>query len=220
MKSPHAFYGLRVSYMKGQKFPNKESWPISRVTKNILAWEYFEVYRSRKVIRPWTTSSRPRKMTRLDAEESYIHGLLAADKDQQHKWFLQAANLDAHFVSPAYELGRVSWKERLPPVDKVAAACSRAGCLAIPKPAFVWDWMPTARATIMPPSTTFARWPNIMPLSEVYNNLAAAEDQLNQPAAIDDYRHALDGDPNDVTYIFNLGSALLRKNDLKKRPSG
>ena len=51
-----------------------------------------------------------------------------------------------------------------------------------------------------------------MPLNEVYNNLAAAEDQLNQPAALADFRRALDGDPNDPVYLFNLGAALLRSN--------
>jgi predicted Zn-dependent protease len=52
----------------------------------------------------------------------------------------------------------------------------------------------------------------IIPLNEVYNNLGAAEDQLNQPAALDDFRRALDGDQNDPVYLFNLGAALLRNN--------
>ncbi len=51
------------------------------------------------------------------------------------------------------------------------------------------------------------------PLGEVYNNLGAAENQLNQtPAAIDDLRHALDGDPGSSVSLFNLGTALLRAN--------
>jgi predicted Zn-dependent protease len=51
-----------------------------------------------------------------------------------------------------------------------------------------------------------------MPLHEVYNNLAAAEDQLSLPGTIDDFRRAVDGDPADVSYLFNLGAALLRRN--------
>jgi len=35
----------------------------------------------------------------------------------------------------------------------------------------------------------------IMPLNEVYNNLAAAEDQLNQPPPWPIFRRASDGDP-------------------------
>ena len=36
-----------------------------------------------------------------------------------------------------------------------------------------------------------------VPLSEVYNNLGAAESRRNLPQAIDDFRKAADGDPND-----------------------
>jgi len=53
---------------------------------------------------------------------------------------------------------------------------------------------------------------DVMPLHEVYNNLAAAEDQLSLPPTVDDYRRAVDGDPADVSYLFNLGAALLRRN--------
>ena len=48
-----------------------------------------------------------------------------------------------------------------------------------------------------------------MPLNEVYNNLGVAEEALNQPAAVDDFRRAYEGDPNDSLYEFNLGVALL-----------
>ncbi len=69
-----------------------------------------------------------RKLPRLEAEESYVHGLLSTDKDQQKKWFLQAANLDPQFISPAYELGQyyldhadpkqaVKWLLRIPAAD-------------------------------------------------------------------------------------------------------
>jgi tetratricopeptide (TPR) repeat protein len=50
-------------------------------------------------------------------------------------------------------------------------------------------------------------------MNEVYNNLAAAESALNQPAALDDFRKAFDGDPNDPIYAFNLGLSLLRHNE-------
>jgi predicted Zn-dependent protease len=50
------------------------------------------------------------------------------------------------------------------------------------------------------------------PMNEVFNNLAAAESQLALPGAIDDFKRALDGDPNNPTYLFNLGLGLLKKN--------
>jgi len=153
-----------------------------------------------------------RKLTRLDAEESYIHGLLSPDKEHQQKWFLQAANLDPQFVSPAFELGKVylerkeprqalKWLDRVPPTDaRYLEARFRMGIAAYQAGDF------SAAAGY------FKEVANVMPLHEVYNNLAAAEEQLNLPSAIDDFRRAVDGDPADVSYLFNLGAALLRRN--------
>lgn len=153
-----------------------------------------------------------RKLPRLEAEESYIHGLLSTDKEQQKKWFLQAANLDSQFVSPAFELGQFyldhgdprqasKWLQRVPSSDpRYLEARFRLGIAAYQQT----DYNSAA--------AYFKEVANTMPLHEVYNNLAAAEDQLNLPPAIDDFRRAVDGDPADVSYLFNLGAALLRRN--------
>ena len=179
--------------------------------KEHLAWE------SLNYLDPHTHASfeqfiTARKLTRLDAEESYIHGLLAADKDQQQKWFLQAANLDSQFVSPAYELGKVylerkdarqalKWLQHVPASDaRYMDARFRMGVAAYQ----AGDY----NAAV----AYFKEVANVIPLHEVYNNLAAAEDQLNLPPAVDDYRRAVEGDPGDTSYLFNLGCALLRRN--------
>ena len=153
-----------------------------------------------------------RTLTRLDAEESYIHGLLSADKEQQQKWFLQAANLDPRFVSPAYELGKayldrkdpkqsLKWLQRIPAGDaRYTEARFRMGVASYQ----AGDY----NAAV----AYFKEVSNVMPLHEVYNNLAASEDQLNLPPAIDDFRRAVEGDPADSSYLFNLGAALLRRN--------
>ncbi len=153
-----------------------------------------------------------RQATRLDAEESYIHGLLSTDKEQQKKWFLQAANLDPQFVSPAFELGRsylehkdpkqaLMWLRRVPASDaRYLEARFRMGIAAYQSGDY--------NAAV----GYFKEVANVMPLHEVFNNLGAAEDQLNLPPAIDDFRRAVDGDPADVSYLFNLGAALLRRN--------
>jgi tetratricopeptide (TPR) repeat protein len=154
----------------------------------------------------------PQKLTRLDAEESYIRGLLSSNKEQQQKWFLQAANLDAHFIAPAYELGKlyaerkeyrlaVKWLLRVPPTD-----------IRYPDARFQMGLSAYGTADYNAAGNYFRDVAKVIPLNEVYNNLGAAEDQLNQPAALDDYRRALSGDPNDPIYQFNLGAALLRAN--------
>ncbi|MDQ2711154.1 MAG: tetratricopeptide repeat protein [Acidobacteriota bacterium] len=154
----------------------------------------------------------PEKLTRVDADESYIRGLLSSSKEQQQKWFAQALALDPRFTSAAYELGRlslerkdyrqaISWLQRISASDwRYPEARFKMGLAAYE----VSDYPASAGY--------FREVAKMFPLNEVYNNLGAAEDQMNQPNAMDDFRRALDGDPADPIYLFNLGNALLRRN--------
>jgi tetratricopeptide (TPR) repeat protein len=179
--------------------------------KEHLAWESLK-YLDPKSAPPLDRFMNARKLTRLDAEESYTRGLLSTDKDQRQKWFLLAANLDSAFVAPAYELGKLyldrkdyrqsmHWLLRIPATDP-----------RYPEARFYMGLSAYGAADFASAASYFREILKIMPLNEVYNNLAAAEDQLNQSAALDDFRRALAGDPNDPVYLFNLGAALLRKN--------
>ena len=153
----------------------------------------------------------PQKLTRADAQESYVRGLLSANNEQRQKWFTQAATLDPKYVSPAFEMGKlllerkdykqaITWLQRVPATDeRYPEARFRMGLAA-------YGALDYAAA-----ANYFREVAKIYPLNEVYNNLGAAEEAMNQPGAIDDYRRALEGDPNDAVYLFNLGAALLKK---------
>ncbi len=152
----------------------------------------------------------PNKFVRLDAEESYIRGLMSSNADQQQKWFLQASKLEPHFAQAAFELGKlelkqknyrqaITWLEQVPSTAsgygearfKMGIAAFRAG-----------DYNAAGNY--------FREVSKQFPLSEVYNNLGAAENELNQPAAVDDLRRALEGDQTDATYLYNISLALLK----------
>ena len=153
-----------------------------------------------------------RKIIRVDAQESYVRGLLSTNRDQRQKWFMQAVNVDSRFISPSFELGKLLWEkkdyrdaiqalQRVPPADtRYPEARFRMGLCAYSANDF--------NAAV----GYFREVAKTVPLNEVYNNLGAAEAALNQPAALDDFRRAYDGDPNDPMYAFNLGVALLRRN--------
>ena len=154
----------------------------------------------------------PAKLTRVDAEESYIRGLLSPNKEQQQKWFMQALALDPQFTNPAYELGKlalarseyrqaISWLQRLPTSDP-----------RYPEARFKMGLAAYDDADYGSSANYFREIAKSFPLNEVYNNLGAAENRLNQPNAVDDFRRALDGDPNDTVYLFNLANALLKGN--------
>src|ERR1039457_2755526 len=55
---------------------------------------------------------RARPRVRLDALESYIRGLLAANQEQQHRFFMQAARLDTAYSQPCFQLGKSYWSKK------------------------------------------------------------------------------------------------------------
>jgi tetratricopeptide (TPR) repeat protein len=154
----------------------------------------------------------PGKLIRVDAQESYVRGLLSPSGDQQQKWFTQAAALDPHFSGPVFELGKLAlerkdykqataWFQRIKPGDPhYTEARFKMGLSAY------------GAADYNSAANYFREVLKTYPLNEVYNNLGAAETQLNETAALGDLRRAVDGDQNDPTYLFNLAAALLRNN--------
>jgi tetratricopeptide (TPR) repeat protein len=152
----------------------------------------------------------PQKLTRVEAEESYVRGLLSSDKEQQQKWLAQALVLDRQFTAPAFELGQfalerkdwhqaIRWFQRIPARDpKYTEARFKMGLSAY------------SAGNYGASVDYFREIAKTVPLNEVYNNLAAAENRLNLPAAVDDFRRALDGDRNDTAYLFNFGLALIK----------
>lgn len=154
----------------------------------------------------------PQKIIPVDAQESYVRGLLSSNRDQRQKWFMQAVNVDAHFISPSMELGKLLWEKKdyraaLLAFQRVPAADAR-----YPEARFRMGLCAYSAGDFSAAAGYFREVAKTVPLNEVYNNLAAAEAALNQPAALDDFRKAFDGDPNDSIYAFNLGLALLRQN--------
>jgi tetratricopeptide (TPR) repeat protein len=150
---------------------------------------------------------------RLDALENYIRGLLAPAPEQKEKYFTQAARLAPDFSPPAFELGKIhferkeyreaaDWLEHVGPTENhyrdasffLGIAQYQAGDFAAAQKAFQ-----TIAATV--------------PISSVLNNLGAAQSRQNLPQAIDTFRKALEQDPSDPDYHFNLGYALFKKGD-------
>lgn len=177
-----------------------------------LAWRVLTVVAPR-IAPPEADFKTLRPAIRLDAEESYVRGLLAHDPAQKEKFFLQAARLDARFALPCYQLGEIhsqrkefkqaiEWLEKIPPDD----LHYRASTFLLGLARFQSGDFPGAQKAFQLIAET-------VPLGEVYNNLGAAESRRNLPQAADDFRKAVAGDDRDPVYRFNLGYALWKKGD-------
>jgi tetratricopeptide (TPR) repeat protein len=148
---------------------------------------------------------------RVDAVENYTRGLLASSADEKHRFFTQAARLDSHYSLPDFQLGRLLWTKKeyksaaewfqkvAPGDDHYREASFFLGLCRYQSGDF---------AGAVAALQEVAR---VVPLSEVYNNLAAAESRSNRlPSSLDDFRKALEGDRSDPVYQFNLGYTLWR----------
>jgi tetratricopeptide (TPR) repeat protein len=148
---------------------------------------------------------------RVDAVENYTRGLLATNADDKHRFFTQAAHLDEHYTLPDFQLGRLLWSKR-----EYASAADwfkkvSPGDVHYREANFFLGLCRYHTGDFAGAETAFQMVARVVPLNEVYNNLAAAESRANiLPAAVDNFRKALEGDSSDPLYQFNLGYALWR----------
>jgi tetratricopeptide (TPR) repeat protein len=177
-----------------------------------LAWQVL------RFLAPDSTPSaeqflQERPPVRLDAMENYTRGLLATNDEQKHRFFTQAVRLDERFSQPQFELGRLYWTNReyrlaadwLARVQPASPRHFEANFLLGLCRYYTGDYAGAQAA--------FERVAGSVPLNEVFNNLGAAQSKRNLPAALENFRKALEGDPADPDFHFNVGYALWKQGD-------
>ena len=152
-----------------------------------------------------------RPAVRLDAVESYVRGLLSTNPEQRHRYFTQAARLDAHYSQPCFELGRIYWDKK---EHKVAAGWLERVARSDPhylEAQFFLGLCRFANGDFKGAEESFQLVAAAVPLNEVYNDLGVVQSQRQDyTAAVGSFRKALEGDDADPDYHFNLGTALWR----------
>jgi len=139
------------------------------------------------------------------------HGIMAGRQyeEQKHRLFTQAARLDERFSQPAFQLGKIylakkeypiatGWLER---VNRADSHYLEAQFLLGLCRYYAGNFPEAERA--------FEIVAAAVPLNEVYNDLGAAQSRASRlPAAVENFRKAIEGDSSDPDYHFNLGYAL------------
>lgn len=151
---------------------------------------------------------------RLEAEEHYIRGLLSASHDEKLKLFTRATQLDGRYSRPAFALAKLyygrkeykmaaPWLERVPATDPQYSEAN-----------FLLGLCRFYGADYAGAESAFKTVASRFPLGEVLNNLGAAQSRQNSPEGLESFRKALEGDPSDPMYHFNVGYALYKRGDL------
>jgi tetratricopeptide (TPR) repeat protein len=147
----------------------------------------------------------------VDAIEAYIRGLLATSNEQKSKLFNQAVRLQPGYSEAQFQLGMLlfarkqyamaaDWLAKVSPSD----VNSRHATFFLGLSRYYAGDYERAQAA-------FEQVAKVVPLNEVLNNLGAAQSKRNQPEALDNFAKALDGDPGDPVYHFNVGYALWKQ---------
>ena len=182
--------------------------------QNHLAWQTLQfVLPDRKITEEDFRSRQP--IVRVDAIESYIRGLLVQSAEQKMKYFTQAVRLEPKYSSANFEIGRAHFRKKSyrPAADvlqKVAEADVHGR-----EAMFLLGLARYYLGEFAGAEQAFQSVAQQVPLSEVLNNLGAAQSRLNRAGALENFQKALEGDAADPVYHFNVGYALLQRGDLE-----
>lgn len=176
--------------------------------QNALAWKVLTSI----VAKPATAEAdflARRPSVRVDAMENYTRGLLSKDDSARHRYFTQATRLEPKFSQPAFQLGLLYWGKE--DYQHAAQWFQRVGATDTHSMQALY-YAGICRhyvAEYVGAESAFAAVAESVPLNEVFSNLGASQLRLGKlPQAIANFEKALEGDPADPDYHFNLGYAL------------
>jgi tetratricopeptide (TPR) repeat protein len=152
---------------------------------------------------------------RLDAQENYIRGILATTAEEKVQHYREAVRLNPDYAQAWLELGETYYALRayepaistLSQVQPSSAVAREAN--------FYLGLAAYAHGDFAKSETAFEFVAARLPLAEVYNNLGvvAARRGHSPKTAADYFEKAIQNDPSDADYHFNLGVTLTQAGD-------
>lgn len=149
---------------------------------------------------------------RLDAFENYIRGVVATDRVERIRRLKEALRLNPQYSQAMLALGKTyfngreyelaaSWFEKIPKTDSSAGEANFLLGLS----AYYIGQYDKAEAAFRVDESR-------LPLTEVYNNLGVVASRRHKNS-VEYFQRAIQQDPNDPDYRFNLGVALYKSGD-------
>ena len=151
---------------------------------------------------------------RLDALENYVRGMIAAGAAEKISRFRQAVRITPNYTEALLQLGKtyyaerdyqqaISWLEKVPRGDSLGREAT-----------FVLGLAAYYRGDFAKAESAFTFLASQLPLTEVRNNLGVVAVRRGEKGAVEDFQKAVQTDPNDPDYRFNLALGYYRAGDL------
>jgi tetratricopeptide (TPR) repeat protein len=192
-----------------------ESGPLANLIgiQTALAWDLLQQ------MRPNFAESRDSFLKRspairLDAFENFIRAVVAGPTPEKIRYLKAAIAIDpqyaqamlllakTYYAAHDYEQGSI-WFAKLPPEDPAAAEAD-----------FFLGLCDYHLARFEKASAAFKATAERVPLIEVLNNIGVAESRRGHHEAVGYFQKAVEADPSDADYHFNLAVALYRRGDI------
>ena len=151
---------------------------------------------------------------RLDAFENYVRGVVSTSRPQKARYFKEALRLNPGYSEAAFQLGKVyydshdyeqasQWLAKIPTDD---ATWGQAN--------FLLGMAEYNRGNLERAYAAFNTLAARVPLTEVQNNLGVVDARRGRRIQAADYfLKAVNADPGDADYHFNLALALFKNGD-------
>jgi tetratricopeptide (TPR) repeat protein len=192
-----------------------ESGPLLQLIdiQTALAWEVLHT------LHPEISISRQAYVAaappiRLDAFENYVRGLTAPTAEQQIQHFREAVRLNPAYSEALLQLGKSYYRGRqYEQAVSTLARVSENDSLAR-EANFYLGLAAYYQGDFQRAESAFHFVAARLPLAEVYNNLGVVSSRGDRKTAAQFFQKAIDADPNDPDYHFNLAIELYRTGDV------
>jgi tetratricopeptide (TPR) repeat protein len=201
-----------------------ESAPLSGLgaLQSALAWDLLRMIRTDFSVAKdnYISSVAP---VRLDALENYIRGMLATTAEEKVQHYREAVRLTPEYAQAWLELGKTYYTQRayepaiaaLSQVQQSSVVSGLASGAVAREANFYLGLAAFAHGDFAKSESAFAFVAARLPLAEVYNNLGVVATRRGHSpkTAADYFERAIQNDPSDADYHFNLGVTLAQAGD-------
>jgi tetratricopeptide (TPR) repeat protein len=177
-----------------------------------LAWDLLRIIRPDfPVSRDAFNAAAP--PLRLDAFENYVRGMSTTDPEEKIRHFRAAVRTAPNYTAALLQLGKTYYAERQ--YEQAIAVLERipSGDSIAREAYFYLGLAAYFHGDFVRSQNAFHSLAAQLPLTEVYNNLGVVAARRGDKSALEFFQKAVQADPADADYRFNLAVSYFRAGD-------